>query len=108
MPPSPDPIWTRRFSAEEQEALAQEATGGAAAAASGGGPAPLQGLRFAVKDLMAVRGCRMGCGNPHWAARQEPSPVTAAVVQRLLAAGARCLGTTSVSYTHLTLPTKLL
>ena len=106
MPPSPDPIWTRRFSAEEQEALAQETlaqgtTSGAAALAVApaaadavGRPAPLEGLRFAVKDLMAVRGCRMGCGNPHWAACQEPSPVTAVAVQRLLAAGARCLGTT--------------
>lgn len=111
MPPSPDPIWTRRFIAEEQEALAQETlaqealaqetTSGAAALAVApaaadavGRPTPLEGLRFAVKDLMAVRGCRMGCGNPHWAARQEPSPVTAAAVQRLLAAGARCLGTT--------------
>jgi len=111
MPPSPDPIWTRRFIAEEQEALAQETlaqealaqetTAGAAALAAApaaeaavGRLAPLEGLRFAVKDLMAVRGCRMGCGNPHWAARQEPSPVTAAAVQRLLAAGARCLGTT--------------
>lgn len=54
----------------------------------------MAGLRFAVKDLLAVRGCRLGCGNPHWAARQEPSPVTAAAVQRLLAAGGRCLGTT--------------
>jgi len=102
MPPSPDYVWTWRFSAEEQEALAHEATARAAAAlaaapaakAAVGRPAPLGGLRFAVKDLMAVRGCRMGCGNPHWAALQEPSPVTAPAVQRLLAAGARCLGTT--------------
>lgn len=120
MCPSPDPVWTRRLNAAEQEALAQQAaavaipvatatataglvsaatpaaapaagvTGGSAAA----GASPLAGLRFAVKDLIAVRGCAMGCGNPHWAARQEPSPLTAPAVQRLLAAGARCLGTT--------------
>jgi amidase len=94
MPLSPDPVWTRRFSAEEQEALAQEATAGAAARAAAGGAAPLAGLRFAVKDLIAVRGCVMGCGNPHWAARQQASTVTAPAVQLLLAAGARCLGTT--------------
>ena len=102
MPPSPDPVWTRRFSAEEQQALTEEARAGAvagpaaahAAGAAAGGAAPLTGLGFAVKDLLAVRGWRMGCGNPHWAARQEPSPVTAAAVQRLLAAGGRCLGTT--------------
>ena len=98
MSPSPDPVWTRRFSAEEQEALAQEATARAtaasAAAAARGGPALLAGLRFAAKDLIAVRGCVMGCGNPHWAARQESSRVSAPAVQQLLAAGARCLGTT--------------
>ncbi len=88
MPSSPDPVWTRRFSAEAQMVLAQDAVAGA------GGAAPLQGLRFAVKDLIAVRGCRMGCGNPYWAARQEPSPVSAPAVRSLLAAGARCLGTT--------------
>ena len=98
MPSSPEPVWTRRFSAEEQQALTEEANAGPvavpAAGASAGGAAPLAGLGFAVKDLLAVRGWRMGCGNPHWAARQEPSPVTAAAVQRLLAAGGRCLGTT--------------
>jgi amidase len=90
MPPSPDPVWTRRFSSAEQEALAQEVSPG------GGGSreAPLAGLGFAVKDLIAVRGCVMGCGNPHWAERQQASCASAAAVQRLLAAGGRCLGTT--------------
>jgi len=94
MPLSPDPVWTRRFSAEEQVALAQEATADAAARDAAGGAAPLAGLCFAVKDLIAIRGSVMGCGNPHWAARQPPSTVTAPAVQRLLAAGAHCLGTT--------------
>jgi amidase len=94
MPLSPDPVWTRRFSAEEQVALAREATVGAAARAAARVAAPLAGLCFAVKDLIAVRGCVMGCGNPHWAARQQASTVTAPAVQRLQAAGARCLGTT--------------
>jgi len=88
MPHTTDPVWTKRFNADEQLALAQD---GAALTAA---ETPLAGLSFAVKDLIAVRGCRMGCGNPHWAARQEPSPVHALVVQQLLAAGARCLGTT--------------
>ena len=94
MPLSPDPVWTRRFSAEEQAALAREATADAAARDAAGGAAPLAGLCFALKDLIAVRGSVMGCGNPHWAARQPPSTVTAPAVQRLLAAGAHCLGTT--------------
>ena len=85
---SPDPVWIRRFNAEEKLALALETDPGA------GGAAPLEGLRFAVKDLIAVRGHQLGCGNPHWAARQEPSPDSAPVVLSLLAAGGRCLGTT--------------
>lgn len=33
MPPSPDPVWTRHFSAEEQQALTEEARAGAVAGA---------------------------------------------------------------------------
>lgn len=85
---SNDPVWTRRFSPEEQTALSQQAMADAPDAG------PLAGLRFAVKDLIAVRGCVMSCGNPHWAAQQQPSTDTAPAVTALLAAGARCLGTT--------------
>ena len=91
MPPSPDPVWTRRFSPEEQSALSHDAGADSEAPTA---DLPLAGLRFAVKDLIAVRGCVMGCGNPHWAARQPASTATAPAVTALLAAGARCLGTT--------------
>jgi amidase len=87
--PSIDPVWTRRLTPTEQANLAEEAR-----ATNGAGAAALAGMRFAVKDLIAVRGCVRGCGNPHWAARQQASTVSAVAVQRLLAAGARCLGTT--------------
>jgi amidase len=73
---APDPVWTcrleRRLSAD----------------------GPLADLRFAVKDLIAVRGCPLGRGNPHWASWQEPSRQDAPCVHALLRAGARCLGTT--------------
>jgi amidase len=71
-----DPVWTWRF----ERRLAADG--------------PLADLRFAVKDLIAVRGCPLGRGNPHWASWQEPSRDDAPCVQALLRAGARCLGTT--------------
>ena len=70
--PSIDPVWTRRFTPTEQANLAEEAR-----ATNGAGAAALAGMRFAVKDLIAVRGCVRGCGNPHWAARQQASTVSA-------------------------------
>lgn len=71
-----DPVWTWRFERR---------------LADGG---PLADLRFAVKDLIAVRGCPLGRGNPHWSSWQEPSREDAPCVQALLEAGACCLGTT--------------
>lgn len=90
MDPCTDPVWTRRLSPAEQEALHPADPSGDA----GGCNRPLEGLSFAVKDLIAVRGCVRGCGNPHWAALASPSVHSAVAVNRLLAAGARCLGTT--------------
>jgi amidase len=71
-----DPVWTCRFERRLRE------------------DGPLAGLRFAVKDLIAVRGCPLGRGNPHWASWQEPSREDAPCVRALLRAGARCVGTT--------------
>jgi amidase len=71
-----DPVWTSRFERRLRE------------------DGPLAGLRFAVKDLIAVRGCPLGRGNPHWASWQTPSQVDAPCVQALLSAGAVCVGTT--------------
>ncbi len=71
-----DPVWTWRFERRLRE------------------DGPLAGLRFAVKDMIAVRGCPLGRGNPHWASWQKPSQVDAPCVQALLGAGAVCVGTT--------------
>jgi amidase len=71
-----DPVWTARC----ERRLRREG--------------PLAGLRFAVKDLIAVRGMPLGRGNPHWAAQQEASPEDAPCVRALLEAGAVLVGTT--------------
>ncbi len=55
---------------------------------------PLDGLTFAVKDLIDVAGTVTGCGNPAWAARRPAAAAHAPVVERLLGAGARGLGKT--------------
>jgi amidase len=59
---------------------------------TGGGP--LDGLRFAVKDLVDVAGKRTGCGNPTWRETHPPAAYSAVCVDQLLAAGARCEGKT--------------
>ncbi|WP_250515892.1 amidase [Caballeronia sp. INDeC2] len=61
------------------------------AATSGG---PLDGLRFAVKDLIDVAGVTTGGGNPDWLATHEPAARHAACVAKLLAAGASVDGKT--------------
>jgi amidase len=55
---------------------------------------PLNGLRFAVKDLIDVAGHPTGCGNPTWLATHPPAAVSAVCVEQLLAAGATCVGKT--------------
>jgi amidase len=55
---------------------------------------PLAGVTFAVKDLFDIAGHVTGGGNPDWLASHAPAPRTAAVVQKLLAAGATVLGKT--------------
>jgi amidase len=54
----------------------------------------LDGLRFAVKDLIDVAGRSTGCGNPIWLATHPRAVVSAVCVEQLLAAGARCVGKT--------------
>jgi amidase len=58
------------------------------------GAGPLDGLRFAVKDLIDVAGHPTGCGNPTWRDTHPVPPVHAVCVEQLLQAGARCVGTT--------------
>lgn len=55
---------------------------------------PLDGLRFAVKDLIDVGGWITGCGNPTWRDTHPPATVHAPAVDQLLHAGARCVGKT--------------
>ncbi|MEB3332118.1 MAG: amidase family protein [Synechococcaceae cyanobacterium] len=74
--PEADSAWTTR------RQIAGAATG------------PLRQLRFAVKDLIAVQGCVMSSGNPHWGCGRTPEQQHAVCVRRLLEAGASCLGTT--------------
>ncbi|GGC60488.1 hypothetical protein GCM10010994_18900 [Chelatococcus reniformis] len=56
------------------------------------GSGPLDGLTFAVKDLIDVAGTVTGGGNPDWAATQAPAARSAPVVEQLLLAGARLRG----------------
>ncbi len=58
------------------------------------GNGPLDGLRFAVKDLIDVAGFKTGCGNPTWRDSHPTAVVHAVCVEQLLCAGARCVGKT--------------
>lgn len=55
---------------------------------------PLNGLTFAVKDLIDVAGTRTGGGNPDWLKAQGPAVASAPAVAALLAAGATLNGKT--------------
>ena len=52
------------------------------------GSGPLDGLSFAVKDLIDIGGHKTGCGNPSWQYSHPPATVNAVCVEQLLAAGA--------------------
>jgi amidase len=54
----------------------------------------LDGLTFAVKDLIDVAGTHTGGGNPDWLACQTAAATSAPVVEAALAAGARLVGKT--------------
>src|SRR5262245_4255826 len=58
------------------------------------GSGPLDGLRFAVKDLIDVAGWKTGCGNPTWRDTHPVAVVHAVCVDQLLHAGARAVGKT--------------
>lgn len=55
---------------------------------------PLAGLTCAVKDMYDIAGSRTGGGSPAWIAAQTPATKHAALVQRLLDAGAGIIGKT--------------
>lgn len=54
----------------------------------------LSGKSFAVKDVFAIAGYTPGAGNPDWLRTHGPSARHAAVIEQLLASGARLEGTT--------------
>jgi amidase len=58
------------------------------------GSGPLNGLCFAVKDVIDVAGCKTGCGNPTWRDSHPTAAAHAVCVEQLLRAGARCVGKT--------------
>jgi amidase len=55
---------------------------------------PLNGLTFAVKDLIDVAGTPTGGGNPDWLKTHAPAAMSAPAVAALLAAGAALHGKT--------------
>lgn len=57
-------------------------------------PGPLDGMTFAVKDLIDVAEAVTGGGVPDWAAARQPAPAHAPAVEMLLQAGATCIGKT--------------
>ncbi len=58
------------------------------------GSGPLDGLRFAAKDLFDVAGHVTGYGNPDWARTHPPAAATAPAIMALLEAGAALAGKT--------------
>jgi amidase len=56
------------------------------------GSGPLDGLCFAVKDVIDVGGCKTGCGNPTWRDSHPTAVAHAVCMEQLLRAGARCVG----------------
>jgi len=58
------------------------------------GSGPLDGLRFAVKDVIDIAGWKTGCGNPTWRDSHPPAAAHAVCVEQLLRAGAGCVGKT--------------
>src|SRR6516165_6970945 len=58
------------------------------------GTGHLDGLRFAVKDVIDVAGWKTGCGNPTWRDSHPTAVANAVCVEQLLRAGACCVGKT--------------
>lgn len=61
---------------------------------AGAAHGPLAGLSVVIKDMFDIVGERTGGGNPDWLAAQKPATKNAAVVQKLLDAGATITGKT--------------
>lgn len=57
----------------------------------------LDGLTFAVKDIIDIKNCKNSLGNPFWQETSNPAQTNATCVDQLLNAGARCIGKTVLS-----------
>jgi amidase len=55
---------------------------------------PLDGLTFAIKDLIDTAGDITRCGNPDWEKTHRPAVANAICVDQLLGAGAKAIGKT--------------
>ena len=60
----------------------------------GNASGPLAGLAAAVKDMYDIAGTRTGAGSPAWLSAHEAAPGNAAVIDKILAAGATITGKT--------------
>jgi amidase len=60
----------------------------------GNATGPLAGLTVAVKDMYDIAGTRTGAGSPTWLSAHEAAPRNAAVIEKILAAGATITGKT--------------
>src|SRR5947209_9926772 len=58
------------------------------------GSGMLDGLCFAVKDVIDMADGKTGCGNPTWRDSHPTAAAHAVCVEQLLQAGARCVGKT--------------
>ncbi|KAL8825957.1 MAG: hypothetical protein Q9170_007591 [Blastenia crenularia] len=58
---------------------------------------PLQGLRFAVKDAISLRGLKTSLCNAAYLSVSSPSDQTARIVLKTIAAGAQVVGSTKLS-----------
>jgi len=58
------------------------------------GTGQLDGLRFAVKDVIDIAGWKTACGNPTWRDSHPTAVANAVCVEQLLRSGARCVGKT--------------
>jgi amidase len=58
------------------------------------GSGPLNGLSFAIKDVIDVEGRITTCGNPSWRDSHSPAAANAVCVDQLLYAGAHAVGKT--------------
>ncbi|MDF1655409.1 MAG: amidase family protein [Coxiellaceae bacterium] len=58
---------------------------------------PLDGMTFAIKDLIDTQGDITCCGNPSWHREHQPAVINAVCVDQCLSAGARCVGKTKTN-----------